>query len=286
MFKKTLNLFAIISIIALMASCENNEAPTVESYKPNPKPALVIAVENNDGLLTGDYASVFQMYKSIVLPVLSDVFQVPIDSMKDMSLNDIIETFGEEWQLNEIAKAGNGYYQKIVKLSDESASKSNFEQTLKSLSDDGYDIDMVWCLHGNSSAFSLNDGLVEITDLTAFLKQNDIKIRALYQTCCYASKTFLWWNNYGIEAINGAEGLNSITMFSPAYFIKEWTSGKPFDQAVQSAYNMEIEKLKSYNSQLPVMSYVLTPSTLADSKQYISGKRAGLLWNKFPEVLF
>ena len=75
-------------------------------------------------------------------------------------------------------------------------------------------------------------------------------------------------------------------MFSPSFFIKEWTSGKTYLQAVLSAFELEKEKLKSYNDVLPIMNYILTDENLQDSKQYIGGKDYNILWENFPVLLF
>ena len=287
---KILYILLITTISQLFFSCmENSTSPVNDkiTYLDSGKKALVIAVENKDLIAFTD-ENLFNSYKSIILPLLSDVFSVPQDSMKELTLAEIIEKYGEDWQLVQIAAAGMGYYDKIIKLTDETATTTGFIDSLKILNNEGYTIDVVLDLHASNTSLVFTDKEIDFGSLTQRIKSNGISIRALYQTACYGKYSLSFWNDIGLFAVNGAEDLNKITLFSPAYFVQEWTAGKNYEDAVFSAYNLEIEKMRTYNNILPVDIYFLTQETLMNSLQRVSGRDTKILWKNVPkkEVVF
>ena len=90
------------------------------------------------------------------------------------------------------------------------------------------------------------------------------------------------WQSIGIDAVCGAEGSNVLTIFSPAYFIEEWTSGKSFDAAVQAAQQREITTLRSYNNKVPTEAFFLNSTNLQNSKQSMGGSNSNILWKQIP----
>jgi hypothetical protein len=79
------------------------------------------------------------------------------------------------------------------------------------------------------------------------------------------------WARIGVTAVNGASGTNAIVMFSPIYFIQNWTGGSSFADAVLSAYEMEKAKLKSYSNTVPEFAIFINDSNLASSMQITGG---------------
>jgi hypothetical protein len=242
--------------------------------------ALVL-VEENNGIVGFSDENLYSMYKQSIIPVLSEIFTVPDSLLKQLSLKEMIEQFGEPWQIRQIAEAANGYYDKIIVLNNETATLKKFIDTLKSINNK-YTIDLILNLHGSQTSVVFSNGRVGIGILTDEIKASNTKIRAVYQTCCYGKYMIASWRNIDVIAVNGSEDYNILTLFSPAYFISEWTSGKVFEDAVYSAYNMEIQKMKTYNNILPIESYLLTPSNLFNSIQSVSGKNSKLLWKECP----
>ncbi len=264
----------------LAASCTKDDEPA--KYDSTGNPALVIVAENNDGLLTGDLASLFEQYRTQAVQALAQLFEIDAGQMDGMSLNEIIENFGEPWQLKSISNSAENHYRKIIILRNDKATLPVLLDSLKYLSANKYDIDMVFCLHGSPTSISLSDGSHDIADFTGRIKSAGVKIRALYQTCCYAAETIDEWSGIGLQAVNGAVGRNQLTMFSPAYFIDEWTSGRSFKDAVSRAREREIEKLKTYGGTLPVFSIFLTGQVLTESSHKFGGANPGLMWSEFP----
>ena len=280
---RLLFLTAITSF--LLFSCRNNSsnpANTPLLYQDSGSKALVIVVENKN-LLDMVNEQTYELFKADILPIFSDMFTVPQDSMQNLTLAEIIDKYGEQWQLNQIADSAKGY-DRIVKLNKQTATVQCLLDSLKMLGSEGYTIDMVFNLHGSMTTILFNDKEIDIGTLTQSIKDNGIRIRALYQTTCYAKYMLPFWNNIGVFAVNGAADNNQIVLFSSAYFVSQWISGKTFEDAVYSAYNMEIATLRSYNDRIPIDTYILTPQVLANSRQYVSGRDQKILWKNIPAI--
>lgn len=280
--KKILSLLIFVILCSCSESSSNLPQKNSIQFTESGDAGLIIVVETK--FLQSAYTEImFQVYKEEVLEILSDMLGVEKSKMENMTLSEIIEEFGEEWQIEEIKKTADKYYKEVVVLTDSSATGNNFLDNIKQLSDKGLYIDVIFSLHGSEHSVAFSEQSWLISNITNFIKDNGYHVRALYQTCCYGYYHFDEWETAGICAINGSKGANGINIFSPVYFIEEWTSGKAFNDAVKSAFDREIEKLKTYNDILPIEEFFLGEQTLNDSKQYTGGLYNSLLWNKFPE---
>ena len=139
-------LYVLAGLILLGCTDETN-SPVLPEYKDTALIAQIILVENNDGLIGGIYEQGFNTYHQQTLQVLSDIFGVPVAEMQNMPLNDIIEKYGEEWQINSIKEAGLAYYDTIITCRNNYCTESNFKTILQDLTRNGYIIDLVFCLH-------------------------------------------------------------------------------------------------------------------------------------------
>ena len=163
-------------------------------------------------------------------------------------------------------------------MSDSIAAYSNVSDSLAFLSQNGYMTDIIFNLHGDFDRVVFYDSTQLIEDITREFRVAEIKIRALYQTCCYGSYMIDDWENMGVQAVSGAIGLNSFAIFSPIFFLDYWTTGLNFEDAVESAYNAEINKLLSYNSMLPIIEYLISDEILNESRQSVGGTRQNCVW--------
>ncbi|MCX7735967.1 MAG: hypothetical protein N2319_04580 [Candidatus Kapabacteria bacterium] len=269
--KKVIVILIFILTISLFFSCSEKSSPI--NYLIDGKTALVIVVENNDGLLSTANDPVYQFYKYQLLSIFSELFQVPLSEINNLTINEIIETYGEDWQINEIKKHAVGIYDTIIALQDEAANLINLQNILINLNQVKYNIDMVFCLHGTSEIFVLNNSdYCDIQQFANFIRNNKINLRMLYQTCCDAGQALNKWASSGIYAVNGAVSTNHITLFSPGFFMEEWVNGATFEQAVKNAFNRDIEKIGSYNDRVPVKTYLLTESNIKNSVSLFGGK--------------
>ena len=274
-------LFLVLGL-SFMA-CTKESSPVSNQliqYTNSGKKALVVIVENSDIIGFSDQ-NMYNMYKSSIVPVLASIFGVPGSALYKLSLLQIIKQYGEPWQIKQICDSAKYHYDKIVVLNHTSATLQCLKDSLLDLNGK-YCIDLILNIHGSQYSVQFSDREVLIGELTGTIKDNGIKIRTVYQTCCYGKFMIGSWNNIGVYAVNGAEGNNVITLFSSSYFVKEWTSGKKFDDAVYSAFNDEIAKLKTFNSQLPIDTYLLTAENLNNSLQSVGGFDYSILWKQIP----
>lgn len=66
-------------------------------------PALVVVIENNE--MVGPAVEVgFHLFHSTVLELFAEVFGVSAAEMKDLTPAEIIDVYGEAWQINEIRR--------------------------------------------------------------------------------------------------------------------------------------------------------------------------------------
>lgn len=280
MRKISLFCSALVSAFALF-SCSESSQPTVHNYSEVGKKALVIVVENKD-IVGQDDLSAFELYRSTVLPIFAELFGVAQTELEDKSLNEILEVYGEDFEIRSMSAAATGKYDTLVVLTDASATTDSLFNRLQLLQQAGYCIDMMWDMHSNGETVSFANERTNVASFTARLHTAGIHIRALYQTCCFGKEMIDSWQSIGIDAVCGAEGSNVLTIFSPAYFIEEWTSGKSFDAAVQAAQQREITTLRSYNNKVPTEAFFLNSTNLQNSKQSMGGSNSNILWEQIP----
>ncbi len=283
------NILIIIMFLFLITifQCtkKNPTVPTNKSsaqYTINNNPALIIVIENNNYLGGSMIETGFNLYKDQILEILADIFNIDVSDMNNMTLTEIVDVYGEDWQINEIINIAKPYYQKIISLTDQNATSQNFLDSLKFLSNKEYNIDMIFNLHGNENSIRFADRLYNIDELVQSIQNSNISIRSLYQTCCFGSETIDEWESISTIAINGAKAENSLAIFSPVLFIDYWTSGMTFNQAVQVTYQTEIDTISSYKTVLPIIEYIFTDEIKENSRQITGGLDSTLLWINYP----
>lgn len=269
--KKLISLFLLL---LFASSCEENSTQNIQpkGYISVGKAALVMVVENSDRANQQIEDIAFNSYPSETRQIFSEVFGVPIDSLYNKDLNQILDQYGEPWQLAEIQKVGKDYYQKMIAITDEEATANNLIEKLELLSNEGYNIDLVFSLHGTATNIQFVDASVPIYTFTSTLKEKNIRIRVLYQTNCKSARALDNWSNIGVSGCNGTIENNYLTIFAPINFVKSWVNGSTYYDAVQFAYEEEITTLKSFNDVLPILDYITSGNYLSGSLPIISGK--------------
>ena len=282
MSKKIVSIVIAFTIVWVVAGCGKNNP--VSSYAKNGREALLIVVENN-GLLDSMMEAGYGLFHAQIKSILEDVFELSKNTIPDsLSLTQVVDQFGEDWQISKLVSAAQPYYSKIVSLTDAGATGKAVLDSLSEMSRNGFAIDMIFNLHGGIDFFTgiksiyFSDRSYNVVAFTDSIKARSISVRSLYQTCCYGSSMIPAWEKTGIIAVNGASDLNSFAMFSPIYFLNNWTGGMTYHDAVQAAFNGEIEKLKSYQSVLPIITTLLTPDVIAGSTQEFGGTDSLWLW--------
>lgn len=279
--KFVLKLQYVLIIILFFACSDDGVKPVKDKYTENGNPAIVFVVEN-DNMLGYEIEIGYQVYKDEVLSVFEKIFGVPKEDMKDLELVEIVDIYGEEWMIDELTAVAEAKYNKICILTDETAKENNLLDTLQMLSEDDYDIDIIFCLHGSANTIHFYQSSQYIGIFTDKIIEREINIRALYQTNCHGSKTIDDWEKTDILAVNGSKEVNSIVLFAPFYFLEEWTNGKSYEDAVLTAFNREVEKYNEYNSpELPISIIFSSSEVLSDSEQYFGGSDPRIYWNNF-----
>jgi hypothetical protein len=264
----------LLLILLVIGACTNDgglTAPKFE-YSTEGKAALVIVVENSKNTNRDFQDIAFTSYKAEMISIFSDIFAVPEDSLANKTLDQILEQYGEPWQLESIRKEASDYYTKIISLTDSTANVPNLIDSLKLLNNLGYTVDMVFSLHGNAFGISFQQGDYPISKFTSELKEAGIKLRILYQTNCYSSYELGKWSDAELEACNGTTGQNLLTIFAPMNFVKAWTAGKSYKEAVEFAYNEELRILGTYNDRLPLLDYIINGNYILGSTPIFMGR--------------
>ena len=267
-----INTLLLLTLLTL-ASCteENIQEPEGFEYTDVGTPALIVVVDNNDRANQQIEDIAFTSFQFETIAIFSDIFGVPQDSLMGKDLNRILDQYGEPWQIRELQSVASSYYNKIVTLTDESATSHDFIDSLQMLTDEGYSIDVVFALHGSDETISFTDKSYPISSMTNELDRKGIHIRTLYQTNCKSARAIDNWSYMGVAGCNGTQENNYLTIFSPSSFLKAWVSGSTYYDAVQFAYESEITTLKSYNNQLPILDYLTSGDYLSGSTPIITG---------------
>jgi hypothetical protein len=284
--KQYLLILATVQIVTLFFGC-SKETPLSPSYTKTGQEALLIVVENNN-LLDPSMETGYTYYQKEMKTIFADVFEIKPDDIPDsLSLDEVIDQFGEDWQIRALTEAAQPFYTKIVALTDEAATGRAVLDSLTTMCTSGYTVDMIFNLHGGLNFFSgetsilFADSSYDLDAFTDSIKSRSACPRALYQTCCYGSSMIEAWERLGITAVNGSFDENSLVMFSPIYFLQNWTDGMTFSQAVQTAFNQEYRKIESYSNVLKEITMLLDEELLAGSIQENGGTDTMLLWRSF-----
>lgn len=273
------SIFAIVAFFTLVLnSCKEDSNPVETKFNENGTKAILIVVENSFNL-PAEVSQIYPIIKSSMDSIFSVLFEVPYQELKNKDLVEILDIYGEAWQIKQLKAVADSHYNKVVVLTDESDNYTNFVDTLKYLSANYTAVDMILNIHGTTDKLKFGGELIESENITKDFNDKNIKIRALYQTCCYGSSTINDFTKYGILACNGCEGINSITIYSSMYFLQNWCKGLTYRQAVENAYNQDINTAKSYATTYPALEQVfLSEDKLEASRQYVGGK--------YPDLLF
>ena len=258
-----------------------------ELFPTGPSPirtqsALVIVSEN-----AGNVAPVlswgYYYSQTEVLAIFEDLLGVDQAILDTLTLDEIIEQYWEEWAIQQLELAASDSYDVVISLTDETATAESLLDHFSDLRARNFIIDAVFCLHGSEELICFSDKRMRIELFIEKMIHRKISLRALYQTCCHGSKTIDLWETTGIRAVNGAVGENYVSLFSPAYFMQEWISGLPFNEAVNLAREREIDYIFGFRDQIPLLAYVLGTSVLEESRHEFGGKTPDLLWQNKSE---
>jgi hypothetical protein len=233
--------------------------------------ALVIVVENNFGV-PDEISALYGKSKERVDPVLAFIFKTEKENLAGMDLAEVVDAYGEDYLAGRYAKAASGYG-KVVVLTDEKASYSNFEDTLLALGAEKRTIDILLDLHGSEGSICFHKECIDkdYISFTSSIKSSfPPDIGFVYQTLCYGGQNMEPWIKKGAKAVNGAEGVNNFVILAPEKFLRSWTSGDGFAEAVEKGYSLEVSVHKILNKIFS--GYALTEESLSSGRMLFAGE--------------
>ncbi len=280
---KVIKSILLLSLVILIQSCSDTDSTSDLKFESSGTKALIIYVENSY-IISEKVRDLYPILKPKVDSQLAEIFQVSPDTLAKLTLEEIVDYFAEDWQINEIATIADSHYNNITILTDLNSSYLTFIDTL-SLLKKNYDIvDVIINTHGSRNSIKFVNEAINTIDIANEMFTKSIVPRIIYLTCCDASTTLNDFTKAGVYAVNGSVGTNYFTLFSPQDFLKFWINGATFSSAVRQAYNSEIEELGYYVRKIHIEDIVLTNENLNSSIQEVKGRFPSLLFKNLRHI--
>lgn len=261
------NILIILTLTLALFSC-NEENTNQPSNIHNKGKALILVVENLD-IMNADEEELEKMRPQLV-DLFSNLFKVDKQTIANMPILDVIDIYGEEYIINSCKEIIADKYDRIITLTDEDTDSKIFIDSINELINAGYIVDIVLNMHGTENKLSFNDKLIDIEDIIKSIEKSN-RIRVVYQTCCYGKSTIENWEAIGVSGINGAEALNSVTIFASRLFLEHWISGKTYYDCVNEAYKDELKMYDLFKTLYPELTNYIDNIDYSGSKQFIGG---------------
>jgi len=231
---------------------------------------LLIVIANNY-IIPDEISDFYNQNEKFINPILSFIFKTSRENLYQLTPEEIAVYHAEEFLIDRYKKAAESYG-KIVVLRNTEATYQNFKETLIDLSDNENKVDIFLNLHGSKNTILFYDDLkkppytgesIQKSRILNDLKKESLNIGFVYQTLCYGSYNLNFWIDIGARVVNGAKDGNDFVIVSPEIFLKEWSKGRTFKEAVEKGYRYERSIVKALN-------FILRDSFLdPDSSQMI-----------------
>jgi len=240
--------------------------------------ALIMVVENNNTFGFPEAESLFETRRAVMGSIFSELYEVDPSEFEGLTLIELIDQFGEPWQIEKITEIAEGNYDRIIALTDSTATSVYFLDSLNYLKDNGYSIDIFFNLHGTYISIVFVDGNMPAEYLCGLIVDEDIDVRSVYQCCCYASRHLPEWAETDVQAVCGATDINYYMTFSPIFFFDYWLNeDMTYGEAVRQAFYSEVCTLYTLTDRVPELSMMLLPDIQASSEHVLCGDST-LLW--------
>ena len=237
---------------------------------------LVVLLENG-GVDLGIPALVDRLLSS--LPGSS---AIP-DSFKESLVNTIREKLrsvtdslleSAELLLNRYTDAKPGLFGDVIVLRDGTASYDDLKRTLLAQSRAGKIIDVIILTHGGDDSISVVGGITgqRIRDMRTELGA-PLRIRAVYMMNCVGASLNQAWLDAGARASAGTIRNNYLPEPTTFFFWTNWREGRPFEEAVTSAYrktvNLMNDTVRGLLSSIPLAGDSLASSVDFSSMDFV-----------------
>jgi hypothetical protein len=226
-------------VFSVIISCDNLN---VNNDKSRPECALLAIVEGSQN--AGNiYQFIYDIIGGKAKPFICQYLEIDSIQANGLSIEQIIDIYGEDKIINGIRTSSQKFYDKIIILTDSSAKFESFCKSIEQMSKN-YILDIVIDLHGDSTGMLFSDGFYWSDEIRDSIKSVS-KIRTIYQTVCFGSYLIDLWAKHDVCGINGAVGLNSLVLSSPQIFLDNWVKGETFQTCVEKAYLKEADSLRN-----------------------------------------
>jgi len=232
---------------------------------------LVIVMEENFSQ-GGQSEHEYQQQKGIMNTFFSLIFRVSRKNLDDKTLSEIIDVYGEDYLANQFKKAAKGYGEIII-LTDEEASYSNFKKVLLDINGQGKTMDIVLDLHGGPKAIYFYKQKVYKEDIARDRDLKGLNIGYVYQTVCFGGQNIEFWIDIGAKVVSGSKEGNAFVLLAPGKFLKFWTGGETYYDAVNGGFKYELRIQKAINRFSPVEMFPLDERTLKGSEMVFVGDK-------------
>jgi hypothetical protein len=245
------------------------KSETTETVKLSNR-ALIIVFENNR--LSDGYPTETTGYNSMIYRIaLKRLFSLTADQTKGKSPAQIIDTYAEDWALDNFAEATNNYNE-IVKITDEKTTITHFSNEIERLNNLGYTVDLVITVHGFNGELEFNDGVLTSDVIANLNDSNKYNLGFVYQGACDGSDLNQAWIDKGAKVVNGSAATNSYAIWGPEEFLKQLSNGVAYNKAVEAGYDKGVSTWDSLRGEDKTRD--------TDSKQVIQGDEYYLPYNK------
>jgi hypothetical protein len=247
------------------------EKTSTQESTQSKKRALIILVESN---AWADAVSrkMYNRYGKASNLILAYIFDTDPENLRNKTLEEILEIYGEDWLINEISEESVSY-DKTLELIDRKASFDNLTSQIQDLSKEGYTVDLILDIHGSKDSLCFyNKECINQQTLTSSLTE-DVDIGYVYQTACYGKYFTEAWITIGAKVVNGSEAMNSFVIFAPKVFLQKIQQGHNFEESVEAGYTYELSLWSSLEKIHKNFSWI-NKDIVAESKMTYSGDLA------------
>jgi hypothetical protein len=252
-------LIAGIAFITLFYS--PNETTQITETTPKSNRALIIVFEND--VLSNGYPTENEGYNSMIYKIaLKRLFNLSLEQTKGKSPAQIIDSYAEDWALDNFAEATNSYNE-IVKITDEKTTIAHFASEIERLNDLGYTVDLVINVHGDDGELVFIDGLMTEDTIANLNSATQYNLGFVYQGACDGSDLNQAWIDKGAKVVNGSASTNSYAIWGPEEFLKQLSNGVTYNKAVEAGYNKGVSTWDNLRGEDKTRD--------TDSKQVIQG---------------
>ncbi|PIP89779.1 MAG: hypothetical protein COW01_07915 [Bdellovibrionales bacterium CG12_big_fil_rev_8_21_14_0_65_38_15] len=181
---------------------------------------------------------------------------VVIDLAEQASKHKILYRLETNRANKRIIKYLSKSYSKIIILDKKEATKNNFLNSLKELALDKNieTIDSIVYLHGKNDKYTTGPSICFVQDLLctniySLAKQIlaipnlQHKLRALYSDACWGEQHLNGWLESGFKVAAGSRGVDSNHSTDLKRFMKKWSKGASFSEAIDHANNTFFTKI-------------------------------------------